>query len=122
MASLAPVDEWRTRARSLTRRGVTLGRAAGRRTCPKGPLRRELAHRVEERPRPARLALERLREADQIARAAGVELDHAARRESVVRTDQAALRRLPVLRRCRQVDAEERALVRRARRLDRRRP
>ena len=56
------------------------------------------------------LPLERLREADQVAGVAGVELDHAAGHELVVRADQAALRRLPVVRVRRQVDAEERAL------------
>src|SRR5690348_3088903 len=88
-------------------------------------LRRELAHRVEERPRPTGLPLERLRETDQVARAAGIELDHAAGREPIVGTDQAALRGLPILRRRRQVDAEERAVMRgtlRSRRFDRCRP
>src|SRR6185437_9108779 len=92
--------------------------APGTSMAPAGnlaPLRRKLAHGIEERPRPSGLALERLREADQVARAAGVELDHAARREAVVRTDQAALRRLAIFRRSGQINAEERTIVNRAR-------
>ncbi len=72
---------------------------------PSGP---QLAHRAEESPRPAGLPLERLGEPDQVARVAGVELDHAAGHELVVGADQAALRRLAVVRVRRQVDAEER--------------
>src|SRR5690242_21693003 len=92
--------------------------APGTSMAPAGnlaPLRRKLAHCIEERPRPSGLALERLREPDQVARAARVELDHAAGCEPVIGSDQAALRRLAVLRCGRQVDAEKWAIVRGAR-------
>src|SRR6266436_591857 len=60
-------------------------------------LGRELTHRVEERPGPSGLPLERLGEPDQIARVAGVELDHASRQKAVVRTNQTALRGLTIV-------------------------
>src|SRR5258707_160722 len=62
------------------------------------PLGGQLANRAEQRPRPAALPLQRLREPDEVTGVAGVQLDHAARDELVVRPDDAALRRLPVLR------------------------
>src|SRR5438477_11094959 len=67
----------------------------------------EFSHCAEQRPGPSNLTLERLREADQITRIASVELDHAARKKPVVGSDEAALRRLPIVRVRGKVDAEE---------------
>src|SRR5438445_12194929 len=64
----------------------------------RGMLRRELTDRVEQRPGPAGLSLQRLGEPDQIARVASVELEHASRQNSAVRTDQTALRAPTILR------------------------
>ena len=60
-------------------------------------LQRKLAHRAEERPRPSRLPLQRLREADQVARVSGVELDHSTGKKAIVGSDEASLRSLPVV-------------------------
>src|SRR5690606_14013985 len=75
----------------------------------------QLAYGAEERPGPAGLPLEHLGESDQVAGVAGVEFDHAAGHESVVRSDETALRGLAVVRVGRQVDPEERAIGRVAR-------
>src|SRR5512146_1364563 len=70
-----PRSRWtsggRGRARSIRPKGHFAAGYAAEPAQAEGALRRELAHRVEKRPRPARLALERLREADEVARAAG---------------------------------------------------
>src|SRR5437762_8599214 len=74
-------------------------------------LRRQLAHRVEQRPRPTGLTLQGLAETNQVPTIPGVELDHPARWELVFGSDQAPLRSLAVRRMRGQVDAEERPLV-----------
>src|SRR6202171_4394708 len=73
---------------------------------------RELAHRIEQSPAPARLTLDGLGKAHQIACVSGVELDHAAGQKALIGTDEAALRRLEIIWMRGKVDAEKRALDR----------
>src|ERR1017187_7445056 len=99
---------WRCRAKLLP--SAILTHFAG--DAPALP--RELTDRIEQRPGPPRLTLDGLGKADQIARIAGVELDHAARQKALVRTDKAALRCLAIVRMRGKIYAEERTLDRSA--------